>query len=140
MRRKRVYLVISCLLLVLCSSSYAAVPELLGGVRDGAAIGLQLEDRVARNLSLRGCIEFNSGRQPIIACLGGKFPLTSIGQMSLSLGLGLVGYFGNNKNDFGVSLTFIFNRFLDIKPLFLELGIDAAGPGRLLAQLGYKIF
>lgn len=134
-------LVISCLLLVVsCQSVYAAVPEILGGVRDGLAIGLQLEDGVARNLTLRGGIEFTTGKQPIIAFLGGKIPLTSLGQMPLALGIGFVGYFGSNKTDVGVSLTFIFNRFLDIKPLFLEVGVDVAGQGRLVAQLGYKVY
>lgn len=133
-------LVIGCLLLVVAGASLAAVPEIVGGIRDGAAIGLQLEDGVARNFTLRGAIEFNSGKQPFIALLGGKIPLTSLGTMPLSLGLGFVGYFGNNKNDVGLSLSFIFARLFDIQPLFLELGIDAAGPGRLLAQLGYKIY
>jgi hypothetical protein len=60
--------------------------------------------------------------------------------MPLGLGIGLVGYFGNNKNEVGLSLSFIFGNFLDFKPLFLELGIDAVTRGRLLAQLGYKIY
>lgn len=136
----QVGLLVGLLVCLSVGSSFAATPEIVGGIRDGAAIGLQLEDGVARNLTLRGGIEFNSGKQPIVALLGGKIPLTSIGHMPLALGLGLVGYFGNNKTDAGVSLTFIFARFFDIQPLFLELGIDVAGQGRLVAQLGYKIF
>jgi len=125
---------------LLASSVSAAVPEIVGGVRDGLAIGLQLESSVARNLTIRGGIEFDSGSQPVVAFLGGKIPLTSLGRMPLALGLGLVGYFGNNKNDVGFSLSFIFNRFLDIQPLFLELGVDVAGHGRPLAQFGYKVY
>ncbi|MFA4843380.1 MAG: hypothetical protein WC632_00320 [Candidatus Margulisiibacteriota bacterium] len=133
-------LVVSCLLLVVSSVACAAVPEIVGGVRDGLAIGLQLESSVARNLTIRGGIEFDSGSQPVVAFLGGKIPLTSLGRMPLALGLGLVGYFGNNKNDVGFSLSFVFARFLDIEPLFLEVGVDVAGHGRPLAQLGYKVY
>lgn len=133
-------LVVSCLLLVVGSASFAATPEIVGGVRDGLAIGLQLEDSVAKNLTLRGAIEFNTGKQPVILALGGKVPLTSVGRMPLALGLGFVGYFGNNKNDVGFSLTFIFSRFLDVQPLFLELGVDVASTGRPVVQLGYKIY
>jgi len=120
--------------------SFAAVPEIVGGVRDGAAIGLQLESGIAKNLTLRGGLEFDSGSQPVIGCLGVKLPLSAIGRMPLALGLGVVGYFGNGHNDAGVALSFIFSRFFDVQPLFLELGVDVAGQGRLQAQLGYKIY
>jgi len=132
-------LLVGLLVSLLVSTSFAAVPEIVGGVRNGLAIGIQLEDGVARNLTLRGGIEFDTGKQPIIASLGGKIPLTGIGRMPLSLGLGFVGYFGD-KSDFGASLTFIFSKFLDITPLFFEFGVDVADSGRLVAQLGYKIF
>ena len=124
----------------LVGQSGALVTELVGGVRDGLAVGLQLEDAAARNLTLRGGVAFNTGQQPVIGYIGGKFPLTSVGKMPLALGLGLVGYFGNDKSDVGFSLSFIFNRFFDLKPLFFEVGVDAAGKGKLLAQLGYKIY
>ena len=133
-------MVVGLLGALLVGGSFAATPEIIGGIRDGAAIGLQLEDGVARNMTLRGAIEFDSGKQPIIAMLGGKIPLTYIGHMPLALGLGFVGYFGDGKTDAGVALSFIFARFFDIQPLFFELGIDVAGQGRLQAQLGYKIF
>ncbi|MFH1387662.1 MAG: hypothetical protein ABIH50_08350 [bacterium] len=133
-------ILVGLLVSVLVGNAFAAVTEIVGGVRDGAALGIQLESSVAKNLTIRGGIEFDSGKQPFIGFLGLKFPLTSIGRMPLALGLGAVGYFGNNKTEAGVSLSFIFNRFLDINPLFLELGVDAAGTGKLLAQLGYKIY
>jgi hypothetical protein len=118
----------------------AAVTEIVGGVRDGLAVGLQLEAGVARNLTARGAIVFNSTNQPLTGLLGVKLPLASMGRMPLSLGLGLVGYFGNNHTDVGFSLTFILNRMLDLEPLFLEVGIDAAGKGRPVVQLGYKVY
>jgi hypothetical protein len=133
-------LVVCSLLLVVGSLANAAVPEIVGGIRDGAAIGLQLESGVAKNLTLRGALEFDSGSQPVIGCLGVKVPLSAVGRMPLALGLGLVGYFGNGHSEAGVAVSFIFNRFLDVEPLFLETGIDVAGQGRLQAQLGYKIY
>jgi hypothetical protein len=125
---------------LLAVSAQAAVTEIVGGARDGLAVGLQLESGIARNLTVRGGLEFNTGAQPIIGSVGVKFPLSSLGRMPLALGLGLVGYFGNNHNEVGLSLTFIFNRFLDIEPLFLEAGIDAVGHGRAVVQLGYKVY
>lgn len=136
---KKLIIVLICFIAV-ATASFAAVPEIVGGVRDGLAVGLQLENAVARNLTLRGAIEFDSGKQPVILSLGGKVPLTSIGRMPLALGLGFVGYFGNNKNDVGFSLTFIMSQFLDIQPLFLELGVDVAGSGRPVVQFGYKVY
>jgi hypothetical protein len=134
-------LVLGCLVLgLIASSARAAVPEIMGGVRDGLAIGLQLESSVAKNLTIRGGLEFDSGHQPVIAFLGGKVPLTSLGRMPLALGLGLVGYFGDNHSDVGFSLSFVFSRFLDVEPLFLELGVDVAGHGRPMAQFGYKVY
>jgi hypothetical protein len=127
-------------LVFIASASLAAVPEIVGGVRDGLAVGLQLESAVARNLTVRGAVEFDTGKQPVILAVGGKIPLTSIGRMPLALGLGFVGYFGNAKNDVGFSLTFIINQILDIQPLFLELGVDVAGAGRPVVQFGYKIY
>lgn len=133
-------MVVSLLGGLVVGTAAAAVPEIVGGIRDGVAIGMQLESGVAKNLTIRGGLEFDSGNQPVIGFFGGKIPLTSIGRMPLGLGLGLVGYFGNNKNDVGVSFSFIFSRFLDVTPLNLELGVDVAGQGKLQAQLSYKIY
>ncbi|MGB9613769.1 MAG: hypothetical protein ACPL4K_06335, partial [Candidatus Margulisiibacteriota bacterium] len=130
--------IILFVLMVLPAS--AAVMEIVGGIRNGAAAGLQLESPVAKNLTIRGAIESNTSNQPIFGLLGLKMPLTSLGRMPLGLGLGFVLYQGENKSSPGFSLTFIFNRFLDINPLFLELGVDVVGSGRLVAQLGYKVY
>lgn len=133
-------LVVGLLGSLMVGNAFATVVEIVGGIRDGAAIGLQLESAAARNLTVRGGIEFCTGKQPLIAFLGGKIPLTSLGRMPLSLGLGVVGYFGGDKTDAGLSLSFIFSRFLEVTPLFLEVGIDVAGQGRLVAQVGYKVY
>lgn len=115
--------------------------ELIGGIRDGLAFGIMGEQNVARNLGLRYGIEANTGKQPVIAFIGGKFYLTDFRrEMPLSLGAGFVGYMGNNKNDYGISLSLIINRAFNVKPLFIEAGIDVAGQGRLQLQIGYKVF
>jgi hypothetical protein len=134
-------LVVSCLLLVASSSVFAA-PAVIGGIRDGLAIGLMIDNPVARNVALRVGIEANSGKQPMMVFFGGRFYLTSTGGMPMSLGLHGVGYTGgsDNKTDVGFGLSFIFDRAFSVPPMFLEFGVDVANTARLQAQVGYKIY
>ena len=134
-------MIAAMVLALMAGSSMAAVPSVVGGIRDGLAAGFFMDQGVAKNVALRGGLEFNTGNQPIILAFGGKFHLTYIGRsVPLALGAGFVGYFGNNHSDAGFSLTFIFGNLFDVQPMFFEVGVDAAGPGKLVAQLGYKIY
>ena len=137
---KQLGLVLMVLLLI-GNGVLAMQPAVIGGIRDGLALGMMLEDGIAKNVAIRGGIEASTGKQPLILFFGGKFYLTNIGKkIPLSFGLGFVGYTGNKGTDAGISLSFIFERLFDIKPLFFEVGVDVAGSGRLLAQVGYKIY
>ncbi|MBN3033787.1 MAG: hypothetical protein JW873_06795 [Candidatus Saganbacteria bacterium] len=131
-----------CLLAgLLIGCSQAAQLAVIGGVRDGLAVGVMADQSVAHNLGLRYGLEANTGRQPIIAFLGGKFYLTSVGrQMPMSLGLGAVAYVGNGKTSPGLSLSLIIDRAFNLPQLFIEAGVDAADQGRFQLQLGYKIY
>lgn len=116
-------------------------PAIIGGIRDGLAVGLMGDQQVGRNFGLRMGIEADTGSQPIIFFFGGKFYLTNIGRhMPLSLGVSLVSYFGNQNPSYGLGLSFIFNNFFDLKPFFFEVGVDAVGRGKLQAQIGYKLY
>jgi len=126
--------------LVLAGSAFALTPSIIGGIRDGLALGMMIEDPLAKNVGFRLGAEGNTGHQPLLVFGGGKFYLGNIGYSSFSLGLGAVIYAGNNHTDFGLSISAIFNNLLRVKPLFLEIGIDVAGAGRLQAQLGYKLY
>lgn len=137
MKRLVVVLLVS---LVLISSSLAMTPAVVGGIRDGLAIGLMMNNPVARNVALRLGVEANSGTQPIMVFFGGKFYLTNAGGMPMSLGIHGVGYSGNNQTDVGFGLSFIFDNAFKIRPMFMEFGIDVANKARLVAQLGYKIY
>jgi len=129
------------LTVIIFGQAWAAQLELIGGIRDGLALGIMAEQNAARNLGLRYGIEANTGNQPIIVFLGGKFYLTDFSRgMPLSLGLGFVGYFGGKKTDPGISISIIINRAFNINPLFIEAGVDVAGSGRLQLQVGYKIY
>lgn len=124
----------------LVGCSRAAQIEVIGGIRDGAALGVMAEQNVAHNLGLRYGLEADTGTQPLIVFLGGKFYLTDFQrQMPLSLGLGFVGYAGNRFSP-GISVSLIINRAFNLQPLFIETGIDVADQGRLQLQLGYKIY
>lgn len=124
-------------LLLLCSSSFAARYALIGGIRSGFAGGLMVQQYVSDTVAIRAGAELASGYDPICAFVGGKFLLSYVGRYSpLSLGLGAVGFFGNTS-DMGLSVTCIIDRLFDVKPLFMEFGADVAGPVRLMLQLGY---
>ena len=74
----------------------------------------------------------------MIAFAGGKFALSSMGRMPLSLGLGIVGYFGNNDTKAGLALSFVFDNVFGRPPMFVEAGIDIVDPAKIQVQLGYK--
>jgi len=135
-------LLVGCFLLAfMVGCSQAAQLSVLGGIRDGLAVGVVGDMSVARNLGLRYGVEANTGSQPVIVFLGGKFYLTSLAhQMPLSLGLGAVGYVGSGKTTPGLSLSLIIERAFNLPQLFIETGIDACDQGRFQLQLGYKIY
>jgi hypothetical protein len=133
--------IMAMLVFVLFAGAASALtPEIIGGIRDGAAIGFKAEDQVGKNFGLRFGVEANTGKQPLILDLGGKFYLTGLGKRAyLSFGVGVAAYSGD-KTSAGVSISFIINRAFDITPLFAEIGVDVVDSGRLQAQLGYKLF
>lgn len=133
-------IVISCLLLVISCSARAMQPIVVGGIRDGLAVGIMAKNSIARNVALRFGVEANTGKQPLIVFFGGKFYLTSMGSSPMSFGVGAVAYSGGDKTDAGLSLSLIFDRAFNVYPLVFECGVDVADKGRLLAQFGYKIY
>jgi hypothetical protein len=99
------------------------------------------EQGVARNVALRYGVEADTGSQPVIAFLGGKFYLTNVArQLPLSLGVGVVSYVGNGKSTAGLSLSLIIERAFNLPQLFIETGIDACDQGRFQLQLGYDLY
>ena len=135
-------LLIGCIaVLLLAEGALAMQPAIIGGIRDGLAVGFMGDQQVGRNFGLRIGLEADTGSQPIIFFFGGKFYLANIGRrMPMSLGVSLVSYFGNRNADIGLGLSFIFNNLFDLKPLFFEVGVDAVGRGKLQAQFGYKLY
>ena len=131
--------VASILCLVASSCVWAIQPEVVGGVRDGLAVGIMGENPIAKNAALRFGVEGDTGKQPLILFAEGKFYLTNFGPSQMSLGAGLVGYSGN-ESKFGLSLALIFNRAFNVVPLFVEAGVDIVDTGRLRAQVGYKLY
>ncbi len=138
---KKVFLFLVLSAVIMAPSAMAQQLELIGGVRDGLAFGIMAETNMARNLGLRYGIEADTGKQPLIGFIGTKLYLTDFArQMPLSLGIGFVGYFGGDRTSAGISLSFIINQAFNLKPLFIEAGVDVADSGRLQLQAGYKIY
>ncbi|KAF0133791.1 MAG: hypothetical protein FD145_1107 [Candidatus Saganbacteria bacterium] len=122
-------------------SCFAMQPSVIGGVRDGLAIGFMADGPLSNNIGIRFGLEANSGKQPLVAFLGSKFYLANVGRSLMSFGLGVVAYAGGSKNaEIGGAFSMIFNRVANIVPLFFEIGVDVAGTSRAQAQLGFKIF
>ena len=125
------------LILVLGSSCFASQPAIMGGIRNGAALGMMLESGISNSSTLRLGFEANTSNKPGIFFIGGKWFLSDISnRFPMFLSGGLVGYLGN-RAEAGPYISVIFERVLDIKPLFLEFGIDIVDYGRLQLQAGY---
>jgi len=129
-------------LLLLIGSSFALQPEIVGGVRDGLAVGIMTDHQMGRNWGMRMGVEATTGKQPLILFLGGKFYLSNISYNSLlSLGVHVVGYMGStSSNNVGFGVSGIINNAFGVKPMFVELGVDVVGTARGVVQLGYKLY
>ena len=137
---KKVLLFSVLALVILCQSVFAASMDVVGGVRDGWAVGIMGEQNMTNNLGVRYGLEANTGNQPMIMFVGGKFYVTDSQQpMPLALGFGFVGYLGSNNSTGGLSLSIIVDRVFTWQPLFIEAGVDVVEQGRFQLQLGYKI-
>jgi len=138
---KKIFTVILGLLL-LVGSSFALQPEIVGGVRDGLAVGIMTDHQMGRSWGMRMGVEATTGKQPLILFLGGKFYLSNISYNSLlSLGVHVVGYMGStSNNNVGFGVSGIINNAFGVKPMFVELGVDVVGTARGVVQLGYKLY
>ena len=113
-------------------------PAVIGGVRNGTALGLVFESNPSNYEPLRFGFEADtSNSTPGIVFIGGKWYLSDINsRFPMFLSAGLLGYLGNSSSA-GAYISLIFQRFLDISPLFLEVGVDVVNSGGLQLQLGY---
>ena len=136
--KKNIILIVLSLVLSLGSVSMAYSTAVIGGIRNGTALGLMLENNTGYSPALRMGIEADTSSDfPAIAFIGGKWLLTDINnQYPMSISGGLVGYLGSSAA-LGPYVSLVFDRFLAISPLFLEIGIDVLSSGRMQVQLGY---
>lgn len=135
--RKNIFIAGVLLVLLFGSQCFAAKPAVIGGIRGGVALGIMLESEFVDSAKLRMGFEANTSNSPGLVFIGGKWFLTDVGRrVPMYLGGGVVGYFGNNSA-VGPYISLIFERFLDITPMFLEFGIDVVNSGRLQLQAGY---
>jgi len=135
--KNQIILTLALLALLMGSECRAFTPAVIGGVRDGAALGLMLENRMTNSTSLRLGVEASTSNSPGIVFVGGKWLLANLRSGSpMFLSGGLVGYLGNHS-EAGPYISLVFERLLDIDPLFLEVGIDVVNSGNLQFQAGY---
>jgi len=137
--RKTTISVVAFIILLLGSSCLASQYAIIGGIRNGVALGIMGENNLSQSAGLRFGFEADTSNTPGIVFIGGKWFLSDISnRFPMFLSGGLVGYLGNNS-DAGPYISVIFERFLDVTPLFLEFGIDVVRSGRLQFQAGYYL-
>ncbi|MCX5751778.1 MAG: hypothetical protein NT099_08990 [Candidatus Saganbacteria bacterium] len=135
--RKSIVFAVVLLVLLFVTECFAYTPAVIGGVRDGLALGLMLENGPANGVKLRFGLEANTSNTPGIVFIGGKWFLSNINnRYPMFLSGGAVGYLGNHS-EVGPYISLIFERFFDVTPLFLEVGIDVVKSGKLQLQAGY---
>ncbi|MFA4844465.1 MAG: hypothetical protein WC632_05900 [Candidatus Margulisiibacteriota bacterium] len=135
--KKTTISLVAFMVLLLGSSCLAFQPAVIGGIRDGLALGLMAESGLTNGATLRYGFEANTSNTPGILFIGGKWFLTNIrGGSPMSMSGGLVGYLGDHSTA-GPYISLIFDRLFEVTPLFLEVGIDVVKSGRLQFQVGY---
>ena len=136
--KKQIIIALAIFGLLLGSECLAYRPAVIGGIRDGVALGLMAENDLTNGATLRFGFEANTSNTPGILFIGGKWFLTNIrGGSPMYLSGGLVGYLGDSHSTAGPYISVIFERLLDVAPMFLEVGIDVVKTGRLQFQVGY---
>ena len=136
---KKIMLAFIVLSVLSCQQAFAFRPEIIGGIRNGLAAGLMAEEPVSQDFSLRFGAEGTTGNEGIVLLAGGKFLMTYLDRSPFSLGVGLVGYIGTTGS-IGFSVSGVVDRFLGVRPMFMEAGADfVANSIRLQLQLGYRI-
>ncbi len=129
-------IVISLLIMLFGTAALASVPALIGGLRNGSVLGLMFESGPSNYAKLRMGAEINSSDTPVIVVFGGKWFLNNINnRYPMFMSGGVVSYMGSNS-EAGPYLSLIFEQFIDVTPMFLEIGIDAVRTGRLQCQVG----
>lgn len=134
--KRSIVFTFALLVLLFGTECFASRPAIIGGIRDGAALGLMLESGSTNNSTLRLGFEASTSNTPGIVFVGGKWFLSDISnRFPMFLSAGLVGYLGN-KSEAGPYISLVFEKFLDVTPLFLEFGIDVVKSGKMQLQLG----
>lgn len=135
--KKTLIFVVAFMMLFVASRCFAFQTAVIGGIRDGLALGLIMESGPSDSAKLRLGFEAKTSNAPGLVFVGGKWFLNNISnRFPMFLSGGLVGYLGNNAQA-GPYISLIFERFLDVTPLFLEAGIDVVDHGNLQFQMGY---
>jgi hypothetical protein len=136
--KRNVFTVVALLVLLFGSECFASGPAVIGGIRDGVALGLMGESGLTNGAALRYGFEANTSNTPGIIFVGGKWFLSNLrGGSPMFISGGLIGCFGNNNTAAGPYISMIFERLFDVAPLFLECGIDVVKSGSLQFQVGY---
>lgn len=143
---KKALLILVSLLLA-AQASLASHTSMIGGLRDGLALGLLVEEHLNHDLMYRYSVEASTGEDtsfqgdnPFVLSGGGRLRLGKFGTSPVWGALGVTGNFGNNT-EIGLTLSLIFEKINDQDPLFLEAGLDwfnDPSHAHAQVQIGYR--
>ena len=113
------------------SSCLADGAVVYGGLREGLALGLGMENKITERMTIRygfgASVSANPstmGTNPFMAYAGIKYPLfISFGYCPTSLGLGVAADFGT-QTQAGGSCSIIFDNIYNQEKYYLEIGAD----------------
>jgi len=133
-------------LFLLTQMSWAARIDMVGGLRDGMALGIQSKQPLNNKWFWRYGVEASTGEDlsfyninPFILFAGVSVPVMQLGWSPTELGINLIAENGA-LTEFGGGLSLIMNNIYNNKALSLELGIDYVRyHAHLLAQVGYAL-
>lgn len=142
MRRMKSLVVMAVAFVIFLSGSacWAFQSALITGIRQGAALGIMFESGRNQKPQLR--LGFESDVPATISSIvfiGGKWFLGYQGKNSpVYFSLGLAGFLGADPQ-VGPYVSYIYDRFLDVEPLFLEFGVDLVSTVVLQFRAGYYL-
>jgi len=143
---KRSFWVFVIILFLTAQSAWADRSAIIGGLRSGLALGIEVVKDFSGRFSGRFGMEATTGEDlsllgenPFIMFLEGQLYLFNVGQSPLFLSLGLLGDYGY-QTTYGGSLSLVFNKIYGKEELFLETGIDYLSGGVFWLQMGYKLY
>jgi hypothetical protein len=133
--------------LLLSGIALADHTSIIGGFRDGMALGMRVDYHLNDRFILHSGLEASTGEDftadgdnPLVLFAGGRTPIGKFGWSPVFWGLEGVGNFGVNT-ELGFSTYLVWENLYQQEPLYLQAGLDNfSRHSHVIVQLGYTLF